>query len=205
MRTKILIVVTLLATLISPAATTAEPDTLAKKAVSDNVVVANVQGELNTQVGLTQDQIAQKQIEENLQKIEEQQQAEQAAAQKATADAAAAAQAAEAAREAQIAAQRVVLASSNDNSVAVAYGRQANAATFGDEQWPALYQLWSNESGWRANAENYSSGACGIPQFIGGCTLGDYQGQINLGLGYIKNRYGTPENALAFWNAHRWY
>lgn len=192
-----LVVVTLLATLISPAVTVAEPDTLAKKSVADNIVVGNVQTEMNSKVGLTQDEIAKSQIEENLQKIEEQQKAEAA---KAEADRVAAVQAAALAARAQ----KAVVANS-DTSVAVAYGRARNAEVFGESQWPALYQLWSNESGWRANAMNYSSGACGIPQFINGCVLGDYQGQINQGLVYVKSRYGTPAGALAFWNAHHWY
>jgi hypothetical protein len=29
--------------------------------------------------------------------------------------------------------------------------------------------------------------------------------QIKWGLGYIKDRYGTPSAAWAFWQAHNWY
>jgi biopolymer transport protein ExbD len=197
MRTNnLLIAVTLLATLISPAVTVAEPDTLAKKTVSDNVVVGNVQTAMASKVGLTQEEVAVSQINENLQKIEEQKKAEAA---KAEADR----QAASAAKVSAVATKAVV--SNTGNADAIAYGQARNAAVFGESQWSALYTLWSRESGWRDTALNASSGACGIPQFINGCVVGDHVSQVDRGLVYIKARYGTPANALAFWNAHRWY
>lgn len=195
MRTKLLIAVTLLATMISPTVTIAEPDTLAKKSVSDNVVVENVQGKMDSKVGLTQDEIAKSQIDENLQKIEEQKKAEAA---KAEADRVATAQA-------TVARRAVVVVTNTGNADAIAYGHARNAEVFGESQWSYLFQLWSRESGWRDTAINYSSGACGIPQFISGCVVGDHVSQIDRGLVYIKNRYGTPANALAFWNTHHWY
>ena len=198
MRNKLLIAVTLLATLISPAVTVAEPDTLAKKTVSDNSVVENVQVTMNSKVGKTQDEIAQDQINENLQKIEEQKKAEAA---KAEADRVAAEEAA----KVVVYAQKAVVIADGNNSDAIAYGQARNAAVFGDDQWSALFQLWSNESGWRDTAVNYGSGACGIPQFISGCVVGDHVSQIDRGLVYIQSRYGTPAGALAFWNSHRWY
>lgn len=199
MRNKLLVVVTLLATLTSPAVTIAEPDTLAKKTVADNVVIENVQETMTSKVGMTQEEVAQAQIQENLQKIEEQKAAEAA---KAEADRIAAAAAAS-----RVVYNRkaIATASNGSNADAIAYGRARNAEVFGEAQWPALFQLWSNESGWRDTAVNYSSGACGIPQFIGGCIVGDHVSQINRGLVYIQNRYGTPAKALAFWNAHHWY
>ena len=59
MRNKLLIAVTLLATMISPAVTIAEPATQAKKSVADNVVVENVQGTMTSKVGKTQEELAQ--------------------------------------------------------------------------------------------------------------------------------------------------
>jgi hypothetical protein len=72
-----------------------------------------------------------------------------------------------------------------------------------------LQTLWNNESGWRVNAHN-PSGAHGIPQALPGHKMGTgWQSnpavQINWGLKYIKNRYGTPCKALAFWNRNHWY
>ena len=68
-----------------------------------------------------------------------------------------------------------------------------------------LVKLWNKESGWNPNAYNASSGAYGIPQALPGSKMAsagadyqtNYQTQINWGLNYIKNRYGTPQNA---WN-----
>ncbi len=45
--------------------------------------------------------------------------------------------------------------------------RMMLAAGFGEDQWPALRQLWMGESGWRSDARNASSGAFGIPQCVG--------------------------------------
>ena len=199
MRNKLLIAVTLLATMISPAVTIAEPATQAKKSVSDNIVVENVQGTMTSKVGNTQEELALAQINENLQKIEEQKKADEA---KAEADRIAAQ---EATKVVTYNRKAIAVAASGDNSDAIAYGQARNAEVFGEAQWPALFQLWSNESGWRDTAVNYSSGACGIPQFINGCVVGDHVSQINRGLDYIKNRYGTPAGAMAFWNAHHWY
>lgn len=76
-------------------------------------------------------------------------------------------------------------------------------------QFKCLYTLWNNESGWRVNAHN-PSGAHGIPQALPGHKMGaGWQSnpsvQINWGLRYIKQRYGTPCKALKFWNNNHWY
>lgn len=76
-----------------------------------------------------------------------------------------------------------------------------------------LVRLWNKESGWNPNAYNASSGAYGIPQALPGSKMAsagadyqtNYKTQINWGLSYIKNRYGTPQNA---WNHSQntgWY
>ncbi len=86
---------------------------------------------------------------------------------------------------------------------------------FGEGQWGCLNQLWIGESDWNYKAENSSSGAYGIPQSLPGrkmATMGsDWQTnpvtQIRWGLDYIKKSYGTPCNALDFWNSRspHWY
>lgn len=95
-----------------------------------------------------------------------------------------------------------------------------------------LVKLWTRESGWSATARNKSSGAFGIAQALGhgtGCSAapdgtneygpqygltcaeaqqanaGSVRWQIEWGLGYIKNRYGSPSAALAHENADSWY
>ena len=79
-------------------------------------------------------------------------------------------------------------------------------------QSSCLNQLWQRESGWNPNAQNPSSTAYGIPQFLnstwastGIAKTSDPYRQIDAGLIYIKKRYGTPCGAWAFWQAHKWY
>lgn len=82
------------------------------------------------------------------------------------------------------------------------------AAGFGADQWPALQALWSQESGWDANAVNSSSGAYGIPQALGHghpYALGDVRAQVAWGLDYIRGRYGNPAGAEAHEQAFHWY
>lgn len=90
-------------------------------------------------------------------------------------------------------------------------GRSLMARFFGSEQWPALKELWTRESGWNNMARNPSSGAFGIPQArppgkMGAAAVaGDARAQILWGLRYIKDRYGSPSAALRFHDAHNWY
>ena len=80
-------------------------------------------------------------------------------------------------------------------------------------QFGCLNELWASESGWNVYAANPSSGAYGIPQALPGSKMAsagpNWQTnpttQIKWGLGYIKERYGSPCNAWAFWEAHTWY
>jgi len=79
-------------------------------------------------------------------------------------------------------------------------------------QWSALFRLWMNESGWNPNAQNPTSTAYGIPQFLNSTWAGtgiaktsDPGRQIEAGSRYIASRYGSPVNALRFWMAHHWY
>jgi hypothetical protein len=76
---------------------------------------------------------------------------------------------------------------------------------WGTDQEQALVSLWNQESGWNPNAVNPSSGAAGIPQDITGNMHGGWQGQIQWGLSYIKQRYGTPAMAWAHEQANNWY
>ena len=78
---------------------------------------------------------------------------------------------------------------------------------WGDDQWPALDQLVSNESSWNPSAQNPESSAFGLFQFLddtwenyGGRTVDPAQ-QIQAGLQYIEDRYGSPQEALEHWEA----
>jgi hypothetical protein len=102
----------------------------------------------------------------------------------------------------------------NDPAGAKSYasGRLA-AFGWGQDQFLCLAQLWTRESGWLTTATNPYSGAYGIPQALppgkyssaGSDWLTSYRTQIEWGLGYIRDRYGSP---CAAWNhsvSLNWY
>ena len=69
--------------------------------------------------------------------------------------------------------------------------------------------IYMRESGNRPNAINASSGACGLGQALPcskmPCSLSDYACQDAFFTSYMQARYGTWENARAFWLAHHWW
>ncbi|MFJ6156155.1 lytic transglycosylase domain-containing protein [Pseudarthrobacter sp. NPDC092184] len=84
---------------------------------------------------------------------------------------------------------------------------------WGQDQFLCLAQLWTKESNWLTTATNPYSGAYGIAQALppgkyssaGADWLTSYRTQIDWGLGYIRERYGSP---CAAWNhsmAKNWY
>ena len=80
-------------------------------------------------------------------------------------------------------------------------------------QFNDLVTLWNKESSWLWYAENKDSGAYGIPQSLPGYQMADYGAnwrddaavQIDWGLNYIAQRYGSPSAAMRFWNQHKYY
>ena len=81
-------------------------------------------------------------------------------------------------------------------------------------QFEDLVKLWTRESSWNMHAENASSGAYGIPQADpdGGQGIANSSAyrnnamvQIQWGLKYIKDRYGSLANAWAHEVADGWY
>jgi hypothetical protein len=74
-----------------------------------------------------------------------------------------------------------------------------------NSEWKALYKLWDRESRWNYKSNNPTSTAYGIPQMLKMSEDTPMVMQIDLGLKYIKHRYGSPSRALAFHNAHGWY
>ena len=132
-----------------------------------------------------------------------------AAAAKAAAAKAAAAKAAAAAR-----AKAAAPVALNDPAGAQAYAA-SKLGSFGwsADQMQCLKRLWTKESEWRTTATNASSGAYGIVQSLpaekmasaGADYRTNYRTQINWGLDYIKERYGSPCGALNFHLAHNWY
>ena len=107
----------------------------------------------------------------------------------------------------------------NEASPAVAAGQlqrmvhQMAALKYGWDgaQWNALNWIVNKESSWNPNAQNPTSTAYGLFQFLDG-TWGAYgpktsdpRLQAEYGLKYIKDRYGDPERAMLFHQAHGWY
>ncbi|ACL40036.1 membrane-bound transglycosylase [Pseudarthrobacter chlorophenolicus A6] len=84
---------------------------------------------------------------------------------------------------------------------------------WGQDQFLCLAQLWTKESNWQTTATNPYSGAYGIPQALppgkyasaGSDWLTSYRTQIEWGLGYIRDRYGSPCRAWSHSMANNWY
>ena len=79
-------------------------------------------------------------------------------------------------------------------------------------EWDAAQWIIGKESGWNPQATNPSSGAYGLFQFLGSTKDQYLPGpdysvptQADAGARYIKNRYGSPTSAKAFWEANNWY
>jgi TP901 family phage tail tape measure protein len=81
-------------------------------------------------------------------------------------------------------------------------------------QWDALKALVQGESSWNPNAQNPTSTAYGLFQFlnstwatVGAKKTSDPAGQISAGLEYIRQRYGTPIAAYSAWlsRSPHWY
>ncbi|MEZ2391057.1 lytic transglycosylase domain-containing protein [bacterium RCC_150] len=84
---------------------------------------------------------------------------------------------------------------------------------WGQDQMQCLSQLWTQESSWMTDATNPSSGAYGVAQALppdkyysaGSDWLSNYRTQIDWGLGYIRDRYGSPCNAWQHEVGFNWY
>ncbi|WP_198598122.1 aggregation-promoting factor C-terminal-like domain-containing protein [Blastococcus atacamensis] len=79
-------------------------------------------------------------------------------------------------------------------------------------EFGCLEKLWGKESGWNPNAQNPSSTAYGIAQFLDSTWKGtgiaktsDGYRQIDAGLIYIENRFGSPCGAWSHSQAKGWY
>jgi len=75
-----------------------------------------------------------------------------------------------------------------------------------------LAYIMRRESGFSCNAQNPSSSAYGLFQFLNSTWAGtgvrktsSCVGQAKAGLIYIKRRYGSPAGAYNFWTRNHWY
>ena len=95
---------------------------------------------------------------------------------------------------------------------AYAAGAAAQRGWTGND-WDCLVKLWNRESRWLWYAENASSGAYGIPQSLpadkmaafGANYRDDAAVQIDWGLWYIAQRYGSPSKAWQHSEQVGWY
>jgi hypothetical protein len=84
---------------------------------------------------------------------------------------------------------------------------------FSQDQFGCLDSLWIKESNWNPVADNPTSSAYGIPQALPGSKMAsagpDWATnpvtQIEWGLGYIRDRYGSPCAAWGHSQATGWY
>lgn len=84
---------------------------------------------------------------------------------------------------------------------------------WGQGQMPYLKDLWNKESGWNRLVRNPNGGAYGIPQALPASKMGaaanpptsSMSAQVDWGLGYIHDRWGSPQAADANENSAHWY
>jgi hypothetical protein len=147
--------------------------------------------------------------------------AEREAAERAAAEQAAAEQAAREAAEREAAEQAARAAAPAAAPAPAAAAAPASGGSFKDyamskvgsaDQFSCLEKLWGKESGWNPDAQNPSSTAYGIPQFLDSTWAGtgiaktsDGYRQIDAGLIYIDQRYGSPCGAWAHSQSTGWY
>ncbi|MGP4048021.1 transglycosylase SLT domain-containing protein [Streptomyces sp. 2A115] len=97
---------------------------------------------------------------------------------------------------------------SSTSAKAIAHKMIPNAA-----QFAAFSKIVEHESGWDVDATNSSSGAYGLVQALPASKMAaagsDWKTsaatQIEWGLDYMNDRYGSPIGAWNFWQANGWY
>jgi hypothetical protein len=99
-------------------------------------------------------------------------------------------------------------------SAATADSKSIAKKVIGDSaQYNCFSQIVERESGWDHTATNASSGAYGLVQALPAGKMasagGDWKSnpatQIEWGLEYMNERYGSPCGAWQFWQANHWY
>ncbi|MER6709920.1 MULTISPECIES: transglycosylase SLT domain-containing protein [unclassified Streptomyces] len=96
-----------------------------------------------------------------------------------------------------------------------AYSAQAVAKKMigDDAQYQCFSRIVERESHWDVHAQNASSGAYGLVQALPGAKMAsagsDWKTnaatQIEWGLDYMKDRYGSACGAWDFWQTNHWY
>lgn len=129
------------------------------------------------------------------------------------AEAAAQAKKAERDRERKQAASRSAERSTSSDAAPSGSPKQIARQLIGsDSQFQCFSNIVERESGWDVHAQN-PSGAYGLMQALPGSKMSsagpDWRNnaatQIKWGLGYMKDRYGSPCGAWSFWQSNNWY
>ena len=100
-----------------------------------------------------------------------------------------------------------------ENEITTYLYQQVIAKGWNEKDYNAAVNIIIKESNFNVYSVNSKSGACGLFQAYpcnkmksyGSDYKTNYKVQINWGLDYIKNRYGTPVKAWNFWQDHKWY
>ena len=127
-------------------------------------------------------------------------------------------QAAAAAREARQRRDRAARSASRSvsydgNPQRIAAAMMAERYGWGADEFSCLSALWERESSWEVHASNPSSGAYGIPQALPGSKMSAYGAdwqdnavtQIEWGLAYVNQSYGSPCGAWSSFRSQGWY
>ena len=115
--------------------------------------------------------------------------------------------------EIKAAKKQVVIVGTKVNLPAGSHSDWMNAAGISSSDHGAANAIISQESGWRVNATNRSSGAYGIPQALPGSKMAsagsDWQTnpitQLKWMNSYVVGRYGSWQNAYAHKKSKGWY
>ena len=94
-----------------------------------------------------------------------------------------------------------------------AYLECVNYYGWTEYDFECLVYLWNRESGWSASSHNGGTGAHGIPQALPASKMASFGSdyytngytQIDWGLNYILNRYGSPSSAWSHFCSRGWY
>ena len=89
------------------------------------------------------------------------------------------------------------------------YARLRVSAYFGANQWVYMDDLITRESNWNHLAQNKTSSAFGLCQFLqatwkNGKTFDPYR-QIEECIVYVKDKYGNPQKAIIYHNRFNHY
>jgi hypothetical protein len=91
------------------------------------------------------------------------------------------------------------------------YAKRKVQEKWGIAEFSCLDTIVIRESNWNYRAKNPNSSATGIPQALvklhglGEEFTEDPYFQVDWMLDYVRNTYGSPCKALAFWDINHWY